>query len=494
MKLLIDKKLKTPVYLQIVSQIKRMIISGDLASGYALPSERSLAKDLGVHRNTVVRAYTELKADGLITSYQGVGYRVLYRRNEKKGLRKSVNWPSQIKEEYLELESAFDDLFIKAQTESKISFAAGMAAGEVYGQDEVADCLAKIMAAGNRPSYFYTPYQGDLELRREIAAFMRTKGVLTNPGQIQIFSENNQALDFLVTLLLLPGDKIFTDESTSPDVYRAIELAGGEIVPVPMDEEGMICDCLEPLIELHRPRFIYINCSYHNPTGIVLSMERRKKLLELSYQYRIPIVEEDEASELYFEGTKMPSLKSMDPGENVIYMYSFSLTLVPGVGISFVIAPKEVVKSLSNLVSVRLVTLDWTPQHLACQYLKDGTFAEKLEDFRQIYKRKRDLMCACLDRAKEIVDIAYQKPKGGVYLWVKLPAALDVVRLTKEAEQRGVSFIPGAIFFPGKDPGGNYIRLNYSYPTEEQIKKGMELLIKSMQKIQKESGFSPTKL
>ena len=103
-------------------------------------------------------------------------------------------------------------------------------------------------------------------------------------------------------------------------------------------------------------------------------------------------------------------------------------------------------------------------------------------------------MCACLDRAKEIVDIAYQKPKGGVYLWVKLPAALDVVRLTKEAEQRGVSFIPGAIFFPGKDPGGNYIRLNYSYPTEEQIKKGMELLIKSMQKIQKESGFSPTKL
>ncbi|MCQ4638165.1 PLP-dependent aminotransferase family protein [Anaerovorax odorimutans] len=491
MKLAVDKKLKTPVYLQIVSQIKKRIVSGELAPGYALPSERALAKSLGVHRNTVVRAYTELKADGLITSYQGVGYRVQYRAEEDRKTKKAVNWASQIKAEYMELESAFDDLFIKAQTGSKISFAAGMAAGEVYGQDEVADCLAKIMAAGNRPSYFYTPYQGDLELRREIAAFMRTKGVLTSPGQIQIFSENNQALDFLVTLLLSPGDKIFTEESTSPDVYRAIELAGGEIIPVPMDEEGMVCDHLGPLIEQHRPKFIYVNCSYHNPTGIVLSMERRKKLLDLSYQYRIPIVEEDEASELYFEGNKMPSLKSMDPGENVIYMYSFSLTLVPGVGVSFMIAPKEVVKSLSNLVSVRLVTLDWTPQHLACQYLKDGTFLKKLEDFRKNYRRKRDLMCDCLDKIKEQIPLTYQKPRGGVYLWVKLPADMDVARLTEETERRGVSFIPGAIFFPGNDPDANYIRLNYSYPTEEQIKKGMKILTESMQKIQKNSGFQP---
>lgn len=490
MKLAVNKELKTPVYLQIVSQIKEQIVKGDLVDGYALPSERVLAKHLSVHRNTVVRAYNELKADGLITSYQGIGYRVLYQmEDESVKKRKSVNWPSMIKSEYLELESAFDDLFIKSQTESRISFAAGMAAGDVYSKDEVADCLAHIIASGDRPSYFYTPYQGDLELRREIASFMRVKGVLTNPSQIQIFSENNQALDFLVTLLLSPGDKIITEESTSPDVYRAIQLAGAEIITVPMDEEGMICEQLEPLIEMHKPKFIYVNCSYHNPTGVVLSLKRRKKLLEYSYKYRIPIVEEDEASELFFEGDKMPSLKSMDPKENVIYMYSFSLTLVPGVGISFMIAPKEVVKSLSNLVSVRLVTLDWTPQHLACQYLKDGTFINKLESFRQTYKRKRDLMCSYLDQAKESIDLSYRKPEGGVYLWVRLPETIHVSQLALTTEKRDVSFIPGSIFFPGKNPDGNYIRLNYSYPTEEQIKKGMTILIESMQKIQKRNGF-----
>ena len=233
----------------------------------------------------------------------------------------------------------------------------------------------------------------------------------------------------------------------------------------------MICDYLEPLIELHRPKFIYVNSSYHNPTGVILSRERRKKLLELSYQYRIPIVEEDEASELFLEGERMPSLRSMDSKENVIYMYSFSLTLVPGVGISFMIAPRAVIKRNSNLVSVRLVTLDWTPQHLTCQYLKEGTFSRKLEDFRQVYKKKRDLMCFYLDQAAREIGLSYRKPEGGVYLWIKLPAGLDVTSLARETEKRSVSFIPGAIFFPGKNPGGNYIRLNYSYPTEEQIKK-----------------------
>lgn len=484
MEVKIDKTLKTPVYLQITSQIKELILRGELVDGYALPSERVFAKKLGIHRNTVVRSYNELKADGLISSYQGVGYRVCYRQEEQEKRKRAVNWQGIIKTEYLEMENTFDELFRKSQAESKISFAGGMASGEVYCKEEVAESFARIFSVDSRQAYFYTPYQGDLELRKEIAGFMRTKGVLTNPAQIQIFSENNQALDFLVTLLLSPGDKIITEESTSPDVYRAIQLAGADIITVPMDDEGMICEYLEPLIELHKPKFIYINCSYHNPTGVVLSMQRRKKLLELSYKYRLPIVEDDEASELFFGSRQMPSLKSMDPGQNVIYMHSFALTMVPGVGVSFLIAPKTVIKSLSNMVSIRLVTLDWAPQHLACRYLKEGIFVRRLDDFRRIYKRKQQVMCDYLDQAAKTIGLSYRRPEGGVFLWVKLPANLDVNRLARETEKQGVSFMPGAMFFPGKNPGGNYIRLNYSYPTEEQIKKGMGILVKAMQKIQ----------
>lgn len=485
MELKINKQLKTPAYKQIQSQIKTMIIKGDLVDGYALPSERALARELNVHRNTVVKSYNELKADGIITSYQGVGYRVSYSGSKEKSKERHVNWIHAIKEEYLDWESAFDDLFTKSYGEKEISFAGGMASRQVYGQQDIADGLAEIFLSANRGRDFYTPYQGDLELRKEVALFMRTKGVITNQSQIQIFSENNQALDFLVTILLSAGDCVFTEESVSPDVYRAIELAGARIITIPMDKDGMICDNLEGLIERHKPKFIYVNSSYHNPTGVLLSLERRKILLELSYRYRVPIIEEDEASELYYEEKKVPSIKSMDKGRNVIYMNSFSLTLVPGVGVSFVIAPKPIIKSLRYLVSVRLITLDWTPQRLACRYLKTGVFSEKLAAFRKEYKEKRDLMCAYLDRASETIDLTYKKPQGGVFLWVKLPDDIDVPTLVREAELRRVAFIPGHIFFPDRNPDGNYIRLNYSYPTLDEIKTGMTILTESMQKIQK---------
>ncbi|MEG0829834.1 MAG: PLP-dependent aminotransferase family protein [Anaerovoracaceae bacterium] len=485
MKTWINKGLKTPLYLQLFSQIKEKIISGDLLDGYALPSERTLAKELGIHRNTVVKAYNELKMEELITAYQGIGYRVTYESKEILGRPQKVNWANMVKEEYLNLDSNFDDLFEKSQGISKISFGAGIADSNVYHQQDITEAFTEIIRVGDQPSYFYTPYQGDLELRKEMSKFLRTKGILVNHSQIQVFSENNQVLDFLVTICLSPGDKVIMEESSSPDVFRAIELAGGKIITVPMDDDGLMCQHLEPLLELHKPKFIYVNSSFHNPTGVVLSLERRKKLLELSYQYRVPIIEEDEASELFFKGKQLPTIKSMDRWDNVIYMHSFSLTMIPGVGVSFVVAPKIVVESLSNLVSVRLITLEWMPQKLVCHYLKQGIFNEKLMEFKEVYKKKQELMCQYLEKAKETIDLSYSRPSGGVFLWVKLPPQIRVKKLESAVEKRGVTFMPGEIFFPNKNSDGNYIRLNYSYPTEEELAKGMKILIEEMQKIQK---------
>ena len=115
-------------------------------------------------------------------------------------------------------------------------------------------------------------------MRHKIIAYLRTKGIKAGLNQVQILSETNQALDFIVTSLLNPGDRVITEEPVSPDVYRVIELAGGRPVTVPVDENGMICDNLEALIETHRPKFIYVNSSYHDPTGNILSVERRRKL------------------------------------------------------------------------------------------------------------------------------------------------------------------------------------------------------------------------
>lgn len=474
----VNRKEKIPLYMQISGQIKRMIFSGVLVDGVRLPSERILAETLKVHRNTVIRAYNELRDEGLITSYQGQGYFIKYGTMFYGMVKKPVNWEALIKDEYIGFNGEFDELFDKSYEKGIISFGGGMAARELYPAEETASVFERILTECKDRAYFYTPYQGDPELRSEIAAFMSTKGIVTKPTNIQMFTENNQAMDFIMTLMLNPGDKVIVPEVLSPDVYRTILFAGGSLVTVPMDENGMICDNLEALVEKEKPRFIYVDSSFNNPTGVVLSMERRKHLLEISYKYRIPIIEEDEGSELYYDVSRIPSIKSMDTGNNVIYMYSFSLTMMPGAGMSFVIADINVTKRLSELVSMKVVSLDWVTQMLLLEFMRKGVFYERLDGFRDVCRKKRDIMYECRSDG-----LSCTLPAGGVYLWAKLPKGMDSRVLLQEVRKEGVTFIPGYVFYPKHHVGNDYIRLNFSYPTEEQIREGMAILHGAMERL-----------
>ena len=196
MRININRNEKTPLYLQISEQIKNMIYEGSLADGHTLPSERKLAKELNIHRNTVIRAYSDLKDEGLISSYQGVGYSVSYRNMFYGMVKKPVNWESLVKDEYLGFPGDFDDLFSKTYDSDFISFAGGVASREIYPPGEIASVFERILTEQREKAYFYTPYQGDLQLRKEIVDFVENKGIVTDTGNIQIFSENNQAIDF----------------------------------------------------------------------------------------------------------------------------------------------------------------------------------------------------------------------------------------------------------------------------------------------------------
>ncbi len=477
MDITVDKSIRTPLYWQIADQIKAMIIEGQMADGSILPSERSLAQMLGVHRNTIIKAYSHLRDQELIDSLQGVGYRVTYKSESfyEPDVRRKVNWSTIIKDEYQDMEKTFDDIFLRFTEENNISFSTGMPPA-IYDEEDLATDLAAILREEGRKPFFLSPYQGDLTLRHKIIAYLRTKGIKAGLNQVQILSETNQALDFIVTSLLNPGDRVITEEPVSPDVYRVIELAGGRPVTVPVDENGMICDNLEALIETHRPKFIYVNSSYHDPTGNILSVERRRKLLELSNRYRLPIIEEDAASELSFEEKFLPTIKSMDRSENVIYIYSFALTFIPGMSMAFVAAPEKLIKSLSYLVSIRIMSLDWMTQKLLAKYITDGKYYENVQKIAALNKTKRDLMCSYLDRMSDI-GVSYRKPGGGVYIWCQLPKTVDSKAVVAESLKRGISIIPGEIFYPSRNGGQNNIRLNYSYETIGRIKLGMENLI-----------------
>lgn len=484
MNIRIDKLSKVPVYLQIADQIKSQIISGALPRGSALPSERALALLLEVHRNTVVKAYSELKSDAWIESRQGVGYLVAPKETaqpEPDGTPAPgrVNWVTEVAEKYLDMEKTFDDLFQRITDERHYSLGSGVASREVYSSERVARDIAALVTGGGPCQYFFSPYKGDKFLRQKLVTFLGTKGIKASSGEIQVLAETNQALDFIVTLLVKPGDSVVMEEPVHPDMSRAMDLAGAKILSVPVDRDGMDCAVLEHLLSTTHPRFIFVNSSFHDPTGSILSLERRKKLVALSNAYRVPIIEEDAASELVYEGEKLPPIKAFDTMGNVIYIYSFSLTFVPGLSLAFVAGNRDFIRALSYLVSVRLMSSDWMTQKLLGTYLDDGSYYTALEAFRADYRRKRDLVCAELDEMAAL-GVRYEKPRGGVYVWCQLPDGIDSKHFITRAYNMGVTLIPGHVFYPYKNGGRDHIRINYSYESEERLRCGMDILRKAL--------------
>ena len=153
---------------------------------------------------------------------------------------------------------------------------------------------------------------------------------------------------------------------------------------------------------------------------------------------------------------------------------------MPGIGVSFVVADRKIIKQFSNMVSLRIVNPDWAGQMVMLQYMKSGLFAERLADFRSICKSKRDLMCSRLAKLAEEYGLEYNVPDGGVYIWVELPEGMNSRKLLRQAQKRGLTFMPGYVFFPRKQMGARYFRLNFSYPTEEEIERGMDILEESL--------------
>ena len=480
----ISKESSVPLYQQIKSQIKSQILSGELLDGFLLPSERMLASQLGVHRNTVTRAYTDLKSEGLLKSSQGKGYRVSVRSNTNTiAALRPVNWGAMTQNSYADTESAFVLQFAKSFDDGVISFAGGIAAREPYPPEETARIIEKILRTNREKAYFFASIQGDEELRRNLVRFLSRKGIKADPSNIQVFSDNNQALHFILSMFLHPGDVVIIDELASPDVPRSVELAGGRVVRVPSDGEGMVCAALGGIIEQERPAFIYVEAGYANPAGTVLSTARKKELLDLSYRYGIPLIEADETSELFLDGGPVPTIKSMDVGDNVIYLYSFSLSMIPGIGISFVVANQGLINNLCNMTMLHIVNSDWAAQMVTIEHLASGRLYDRLAEFRDLYRKKRDLMCACLDQLGERFALRYEKPRGGAYVWVELPCRMSARSLLAAARRRGVTFMTGDPFFEEPSQGRSHIRLNYSYPLLDEIEPGMAAIGKALEDV-----------
>jgi len=379
--------------------------------------------------------------------------------------------------------SAIREILKLTEQPDVISFAGGLPAPEVFPVQQFAEACQRVLKDSGPQALQYSVTEGYLPLREMIVRFTNRSGMNVTAENVLITSGSQQALDLLGKILIDPGDHILVESPTYLGALQAWTPYGAEYITVPTDKEGMVTDELEPLLQ-KRPKFIYALPNFQNPMGVTLTLERRKKLVELADRYGIPIVEDDPYGQLRYEGEHLPSLLTLDdelhkqttPGYrgNVIYLSTFSKTLAPGIRMAWVTAPVSLIRKLVQAKQGADLHTPTFNQMVAYEVGHGGFLDRHIHLIRSVYKERRDIMLAALDSSFPH-QMDWTQPQGGLFLWAIAPAGLDTTEVLKHAVEEKVAFVPGAPFHPD-GRGQNTMRLNFSNASPENIRDGIARL------------------
>ncbi|WP_141430794.1 PLP-dependent aminotransferase family protein [Bacillus sp. 03113] len=484
MRITVDKNLAIPAYVQIKKRIHELILSGSLPKGFVLPPERKLALKIGVSRSTVIKAYDELKAVGLVESHVGKGT-IVTADLEAEGTDEDlvvlpVSWHSYFNEN---LDSTNDTVsgLMNMDGKNVISFAAGIADPMLYPTAQLQEIQNSFGGSFTKEMLNLSAVEGYFPLRESLCQLMEGRSISATAKEMMILSGSMQGIDFATRTFLTPGDIVIVEEPSFLQALQLFKAAGAKVISVALDNEGIRTDMLEVLLKRHKPKFIYTIPTFQNPTGIVMSMKRRIELLHLAYKYNVPILEDDPYGELTFSGHSLPPLKALDQHGYVIYLSTFSKVLFSGMRIGWVVAPAPVIKKFVLLKQMADLHVNTPSQYLLDRFLRKGYYEKHLSLITNAYVRKRDVMVKALKEKPELLH--FNIPDGGYYLWCKLPQGISQTKLWNALSSKGVIYTPGNVFFSHENEGGTYIRLNFTYESNENIEKGISILSDEIQKL-----------
>ncbi|MBN2149508.1 MAG: PLP-dependent aminotransferase family protein [Anaerolineales bacterium] len=379
--------------------------------------------------------------------------------------------------------SAIRELLKLTEKPDIISFAGGLPAPDVFPVDEFRAACDRVLIDYGAQALQYSTTEGYLPLREMIARHTARYGINVTPENILITSGSQQALDLIGKVLINPGDRILVEAPTYLGALQAWNAYAAEYVTVPMDDDGMITDKLEEALR-SGPKFIYALPNFQNPTGVTMSLERREKLIALADRYGVPIIEDDPYGQLRYEGEHLPSIVALDGqfrenGDacyrgNVIYLSTFSKTLAPGLRLAWVIAPPEVIRKLVQAKQgADLHTAIFT-QMVAYEVAHGGFLDRHIWLIRRVYGERRNMMLEAMDEFFP-TTVRWTHPKGGLFLWGTLPEGIKSSDALQRAVEQQVAFVPGGPFYPSGG-GDTTMRLNFSYPSPENIRAGIQRL------------------
>lgn len=374
--------------------------------------------------------------------------------------------------------SAIREILKSTADPNVISFAAGNPAPEAFPVEDIRRISNEILTEEPIAALQYSITEGYPKLRKWLKEDMKKKGNFDETDQdLIITSGAQQAIETCAKIFCNEGETIICESPSFIGSLNAFRSYNAKLVGVEMDNDGMIPEKLEAALKANpRTAFIYTIPNFQNPMGVTLSLERRKQILELAYKYNVLIVEDNPYGELRFAGVDVPSIKSLDTKDHVIYAGSFSKVLSPGLRVGYMIASKSIIGKATVALQTSTVHTNIWAQMVAYRFVTEVNFEEHLEKLREIYKNKSRLMLNSLNFAMPR-SINFTEPEGGLFLWGTLPCG-DMQKFCKAAIAEKVAVVPGTAFLVDEAQPCLGFRLNYSTPTDEQIEKGVEILAK----------------
>ncbi|WP_072984893.1 PLP-dependent aminotransferase family protein [Clostridium cavendishii] len=472
-----------PIYIQIENNIKEMIEKGRITSESKLPSSRELGKLLGVSRNSVISAYENLEANGYIYTLKGKGTFVAKRKSvSNRGF--NVDWNSK-RNNYGKTLEELD--IIKTELVWKkgmISFKSIAPDETLFDTEEVKKGFLNRMSIEGNKLLNYGYAQGYKPLIELLLKYMKEKGAKIDNKDILITNGFTEGLDIVLATYTKPGDTIICENPTHNTAIKIMKSYGLKVIGVKMNSNGIDLEDLDLKLKENKVKMGYLIPSYHNPTGIVMDVEKRYKVYDIFKKYNVPIIEDGFNEELLYSSSHVLPLVALEgDGNSIIYIGSFSKILFPGIRLGFILGDKSLISTLESVKRGRTIHCSFLDQAIFYEYLNSGVFSKYIKKARKHYKEKYEFTLA---KVKEYIPYEEVFGEGGLHLFIKLKD-INARKVLDKSYEKGVVFTPGDIFYLDGS-GRNTFRIGFSRLSDEEITEGIKLIGQSIEEVmEKES-------
>ena len=469
-----------PLYIQLRDYIKQMILKGLLTEGQKLPSSRELSKLIKVSRNTVVQAYEFLEEEGFVYSVEGKGTYVSNVKIQQVGTW-NIDWGSRLTSYALQA-SQLD--IVKHESKWKkgmISFKSIAPDDSLFNLEDFKKSFLNRFSIEGDKLLNYGYAQGYKPLIDYLLQYMENKGVNIEGKDILITNGFTEGFDIILSALTKPNDLILCENPTHNTAIKIMKLHGLNTIGVEMEEDGINLSHMKECLENNDIDMAFLIPSYHNPTGIVMSAEKRIKAFKLLEKYKVPIIEDGFNEELKYGGSHIaPLIALCGTGNSVLYIGSLSKVLFPGIRIGWILGDKNLIYELESIKRSRNIHTSTLDQGILYEYLSSGSLDKYLKQARKEYRKRHDFASQC---AKKYIPLKKIYGEGGLHIFIELEENIDARLILEKCCQKGVIFMPGDLFFTD-GRGHNTFRLGFSRLSLEEIERGIQIIGQTVKEVQ----------